>query len=170
MANLIRRSARIPSLVGQCSRVSTLHHQQKRGYADAVNLTFTMASPNKVFFKDEVIKQVNVPTINGVFGILPQHVPTLAVLQPGVVSVVVNDSETKNIFASSGSLTVNPDGSVHILAEEACDVADLDVSEAREAMSKAQHARDAAVEAVDKAEFQIEVDAYEAILKSVETK
>lgn len=30
--------------------------------------------------------------------------------------------------ASSGSLTVNPDGSVHILAEEACDVADLDVS------------------------------------------
>lgn len=52
----------------------------------------------QVFFKDEVIKQVNVPTINGVFGILPQHVPTLAVLQPGVVSVVVNDSETKNIF------------------------------------------------------------------------
>lgn len=52
----------------------------------------------QVFFKDETIKQVNVPTINGVFGILPQHVPTLAVLQPGVVSVVVNDSETKNIF------------------------------------------------------------------------
>lgn len=51
-----------------------------------------------MFFKDETIKQVNVPTINGVFGILPQHVPTLAVLQPGVVSVVVNDSETKNIF------------------------------------------------------------------------
>ena len=44
------------------------------------------------------------------------------------------------------------------------------LQEAREAMSKAQHARDAAVEAVDKAEFQIEVDAYEAILKSVETK
>lgn len=37
-------------------------------------------------------------------------------------------------------------------------------------MTKAQHARDAAVEATDKAEFQIEVDAYEAILKSVETK
>lgn len=51
-----------------------------------------------MFFKDETIRQVNVPTINGVFGILPQHVPTLAVLQPGVVSVVVNDSETKNIF------------------------------------------------------------------------
>lgn len=37
-------------------------------------------------------------------------------------------------------------------------------------MTKAQHARDAAVEATDKAMFQIEVDAYEAILKSVETK
>lgn len=170
MANLIRRSARIPSLIGQCSRVSSLQHQQLRGYAEAVSISFSMASPNKVFFKDENIRQVNVPTINGVFGILPQHVPTLAVLQPGVVSVVVNDSETKNIFASSGSLTVNPDGSVHILAEEACELSDLDVNEAREGMTKAQHARDAAVEATDKAMFQIEVDTYEAILKSVETK
>lgn len=30
--------------------------------------------------------------------------------------------------ASSGSLTVNPDGSVHILAEEACELSDLDVN------------------------------------------
>ncbi|XP_061181119.1 ATP synthase subunit delta, mitochondrial-like [Saccostrea echinata] len=170
MASLIRRSARIPSLIGQCCRVSTLQNQQKRGYADASSLTFTMASPNKVFFKDEAVRQVNVPTTNGVFGILPQHVPTLAVLQPGVVTVVVNDSDTRNIFASSGSLTVNPDGSVHVLAEEACELSDLDPSEARDAMHKAQTARDAAVEAVDKAEFQIEVDAYEAILKSAESK
>jgi hypothetical protein len=30
--------------------------------------------------------------------------------------------------ASSGSLTVNPDGTVHILAEEACELSDLDPS------------------------------------------
>ena len=34
------------------------------------------------------MKQVDVPTTTGVFGILPNHVPTMQTLKAGVVSVV----------------------------------------------------------------------------------
>ena len=58
------------------------------------------------------------PSLSGSFGILPNHVPALAVLSPGVVTVY-EDEGAKKFFVSSGSITVNEDSSVQILAEEA---------------------------------------------------
>jgi len=60
-----------------------------------------------------------VPSLSGNFGILVQHVPTLAVLKPGVVAVHEDDGNVNKYFVSSGSVTVNEDSSVQILAEEA---------------------------------------------------
>ena len=45
--------------------------------------------------------------------------PTLAVLKPGVVVVEEEDATVNKYFVSSGSVTVNSDSSVQILAEEA---------------------------------------------------
>ena len=59
------------------------------------------------------------PSFSGAFGILPNHVPALAVLSPGVVTVYEDEGATKKFFVSSGSITVNEDSSVQILAEEA---------------------------------------------------
>lgn len=44
------------------------------------------------------------PSFSGSFGILPNHVPTLAVLRPGVVTVYEDDSTSKKIFVSSGTV------------------------------------------------------------------
>jgi len=44
------------------------------------------------------VKQVDVPSFSGSFGILPNHVPTLAVLKPGVVSVIEEDGTQKKYF------------------------------------------------------------------------
>ena len=63
--------------------------------------------------------QVDVPSFSGNFGILPNHVPALAVLSPGVVTVYEDDGGAKKFFVSSGSITINEDASVQILAEEA---------------------------------------------------
>jgi F-type H+-transporting ATPase subunit delta len=54
---------------------------------------------------------VDVPSFSGAFGILPNHVPTLAVLKPGVLSVIESDNSVKKYFVSSGSITVNEDSS-----------------------------------------------------------
>lgn len=68
----------------------------------------------QVFYDQAVIRQVDVPSFSGAFGILPKHVPTLAVLKPGVVTVYEEDGSTKKIFVSSGTVTINEDNSVQV--------------------------------------------------------
>jgi len=69
---------------------------------------------HQVFYDQAVIRQVDVPSFSGSFGILPKHVPTLAVLKPGVVTVYEEDGSTKKIFVSSGTVTINEDSSVQV--------------------------------------------------------
>lgn len=59
-------------------------------------------------------------------------------LRPGVVQVTEVDGKLTKYFVSSGSVTVNDDSSVQVLAEEAHPVEDIDVSEARQLLSKYQ--------------------------------
>lgn len=61
-----------------------------------------------------------------------------AVLKPGVVQVVENDGKTLKFFVSSGSVTVNEDSSVQVLAEEAHNIEDIDANEARQLLAKYQ--------------------------------
>lgn len=57
-------------------------------------MTFTFASAGEVFYNAvKTVKQVDVPSLSGSFGILAQHVPTLAVLKPGVVTVHEQDGK-----------------------------------------------------------------------------
>jgi F-type H+-transporting ATPase subunit delta len=61
-----------------------------------------------------------------------------AALKPGVVQVTENDGTTKKIFVSSGTITVNEDASVQVLAEEAHPVENLDAAACRELFASAQ--------------------------------
>ena len=81
-----------------------------------------------MYYNSSVVKQIDVPSMSGAFGILPSHVPTMAALAPGVVSVYEADGSITKYFVSSGTVTVNGDSSVQLLAEEACLVSDIDVS------------------------------------------
>jgi len=77
--------------------------------------TFNILSlGHQVFYDQAIIRQVDVPSFSGSFGILPKHVPTLAVLKPGVVTVYEEDGSTKKIFVSSGTVTINEDSSVQV--------------------------------------------------------
>lgn len=68
----------------------------------------------QVFYEGSEVKQVDVPSFSGSFGILPKHVPTLAILKPGVVTVFENEGTKKEIFVSSGTVTINDDSSVQV--------------------------------------------------------
>ncbi|CAM2113146.1 unnamed protein product [Caretta caretta] len=76
-------------------------------------MSFTFASPTQVFYNGATVKQVDI----------------LAnlVLKPRVVTVFAEDSTVTKYFVSSGSITVNADSSVQLLAEEmtALDMLDL---------------------------------------------
>uniref|UniRef100_A0A4W5KCC4 ATP synthase F(1) complex subunit delta, mitochondrial n=1 Tax=Hucho hucho TaxID=62062 RepID=A0A4W5KCC4_9TELE len=146
--------------------------RQARCYADApsgsAQMSFTFASPTQVYFKEASVKQVDVPTLTGAFGILPAHVPTLQVLRPGVVTVFNDDGSATKFFVSSGSITVNADSSVQLLAEEAFPLDQLDVAAAKANLEKAQSEMVSASDEAARAEVQINIDANEAIVKALE--
>lgn len=60
----------------------------------------TVSSP-QVFFQEASVKQVDVPTLTGTFGILAAHVPTLQVLRPGVVTVFSDDGSSVKYFGET---------------------------------------------------------------------
>merc|ERR1711972_533992 len=131
-------------------------------------MAFTFAAPNGVHYDAASVKQVDVPSFSGSFGILPNHVPALAVLSPGVVTVYEEEGAAKKFFVSSGSVTINEDSSVQILAEEAHPVEDLDAAACREVLSKAQADLSKAGDDVAKAEAQIAVEVGEALVAAVQ--
>ncbi|KAJ8971104.1 hypothetical protein NQ314_000886 [Rhamnusium bicolor] len=144
----------------------TLNTSVKRGYAD--EMSFTFAAGNQVYYDAKAVKQVDVPSFSGSFGILPAHVPTLAVLKPGVVSVFEDGGKVNKIFVSSGTVTINDDSSVQILAEEAHPVENIDAAAARDLLSKAQSQFSSATTDQAKAEAEIAIEVGEALVKATE--
>merc|ERR1712133_352283 len=136
----------------------------RRNYSE---MPLTFATPNAAFYAGEAVKQIDVPSMSGAFGILPSHVPTMAALSPGVVTVYESDGAINKYFVSSGTVTVNSDATVQVLAEEACILADIDANAAREALASANAAVASAKDEVEKAEALIAVEAADAIVKAV---
>ncbi|CAM4656549.1 hypothetical protein PO909_027314 [Leuciscus waleckii] len=149
--------------------VPALRHA--RCYADVASsaeMSFTFASPTQVFFKEASVKQVDVPTLTGAFGILPAHVPTLQVLRPGIVTVFNDDGSSAKYFVSSGSVTVNADSSVQLLAEEAVPLDNLDIAAAKANLEKAQSELMGVSDEAARAEVLVSIEANEAIIKALE--
>lgn len=116
----------------------------------------TFASPSKSFYKDAKVKQVDVPSYSGDLGILADHVPILAILKPGVVTVYEEDGSTQKIFVAAGSVTMNEDSTLLLLASEAAAVEDLDLAVAQKNFNAAS--------AENTAEAKIKQEVNKAIL------
>ncbi len=147
-------------------------HQQLRFIARtmATEMQFTFSSPGLVFYNQaKNVKQVDVPSLSGSFGILANHVPTLAVLKPGIVTVTENEGAVKKFFVSSGSVAVNEDSSVQVLAEEAFPLDKLDLKAAQEQLAEAQRGLAAAKDDREKAIAQIEIETAEAVVRAIQT-
>jgi F-type H+-transporting ATPase subunit epsilon len=80
-------------------------------------LHFELVSPEKLLFSGEV-NQVDVPGIEGDFGVLAGHAPYVSTLRPGILTVHAAGDEQKIAEVSDKGLTV--------LAELADTVTDFD--------------------------------------------
>lgn len=95
----------------------------------------------------------------GEFGIMRGHIPFLAALVPGVVAVV-SGGDRREFFVPGGFLEASgpaDDYHVIVLADNAEDLSEIDVSEARrrleEAKRRAEHSDDDRAEAQMRAEI-----------------
>lgn len=94
----------------------------------------------------------------------PKHFQSAAVLKPGVVSVYENDGSIKKVFVSCGTVTVNEDSSVQVLAEEAHPVEDLDARAAQDTLAAAQTRLASAKDDKERSEAIIAVEVAELIV------
>ncbi|KAH8863974.1 ATP synthase subunit delta, mitochondrial [Schistosoma japonicum] len=131
-------------------------------------LKLTFASSGQVFYNSVAVRQVDVPTLNGRFGVLPEHVPTVGCLKPGVVAITENDGSMKKYFVSSGIVTVNSDSTMQVLAEEAAALDQLDLQAVKDGVSRAQSELSTANTEVGKTEAQIAIEAFEEMSRALQ--
>jgi F-type H+-transporting ATPase subunit epsilon len=84
---------------------------------------FDLVSPEKIAFSGEV-DQVDVPGLEGDFGVLAGHAPFVAALRPGVLTVTTGSTHQKIIVL--GGLAEVSDKGLTVLADVATSLAELD--------------------------------------------
>ena len=87
------------------------------------NFHFELVSPEKLLVSGEV-EQVDVPGIEGDFGVLAEHAPMVTTLRPGILTVHGAGGEQK-IVVLGGFAEVSADG-LTVLADVAEAVEDID--------------------------------------------
>ena len=84
---------------------------------------FDLVSPEKLAFSGEV-DQVDVPGIDGDFGVLAGHAPVVAAIRPGILTVTSGGTQQKIIVL--GGLAETSDKGLSVLADVATSLEDLD--------------------------------------------
>jgi F-type H+-transporting ATPase subunit epsilon len=84
---------------------------------------FDLVSPEKLAFSGEV-DQVDVPGVEGDFGVLAGHAPVVAAIRPGILVVTAGGTQQKIIVL--GGLAEVSDKGLTVLADVATSLQDLD--------------------------------------------
>jgi F-type H+-transporting ATPase subunit epsilon len=84
---------------------------------------FDLVSPEKLAFSGEV-DQVDVPGVEGDFGVLAGHAPVVAAVRPGILTVMSGGTQQKIIVL--GGLAEVSDKGLTVLADVATSIQDLD--------------------------------------------
>ena len=84
---------------------------------------FELVSPEKIAFSGDV-DQVDVPGVEGDFGVLAGHAPVIATVRPGIMLVTTGDR--KEQFVVLGGLAEVSASGLTVLADVATSVDELD--------------------------------------------
>ena len=123
-----------------------------------------LVSPEKLLFSDEV-DQVDLPGLEGDFGVLAGHTPIVAALRPGIV--VVRTAETRQRFVVLGGLAEFSSEELTILADTASPVEEFDLADLTARIEQMQDnlAKISIDDELDRAIEQL--DHYKAVHKSL---
>jgi F-type H+-transporting ATPase subunit epsilon len=84
---------------------------------------FDLVSPERLDFSGEV-DQVDVPGVEGDFGVLAGHAPVVAVIRPGILTVTTGSTHQRIIVL--GGLAEVSDKGLTVLADVATSIQELD--------------------------------------------
>jgi F-type H+-transporting ATPase subunit epsilon len=93
---------------------------------------FDLVSPERLAFAGEV-DQVDIPGVEGDFGVLAGHAPVVAAIRPGILTVITGATKQK-IIVLGGVAEVSEKG-LTVLADVATSLEELDRAEFAETIS-----------------------------------
>ena len=96
-----------------------------------------VVTPNGRIFESDIAESITLPTESGVITIKEGHVPMMSLIAPGEVVVIEGNGSEHALAISKGSLQINKDNSVNVLADTAERAEEIDVERAEEARKKA---------------------------------
>src|SRR6185369_18033693 len=83
-----------------------------------------LVAPDRLTFSGEV-DQVDVPGLEGDFGVFANHAPTVSLLRPGILIVYAGGAQTRYVVMG-GFVEVSVQGDVTILADTAATMEEFD--------------------------------------------
>ncbi|OIO07585.1 ATP synthase F1 subunit epsilon [Candidatus Falkowbacteria bacterium CG_4_10_14_0_2_um_filter_41_15] len=104
--------------------------------SDKKTIKFEIVTPERIVLKEEAL-QVTIPTQSGEITILPDHIPLVSILSPGVIELKKSTGENEVISVSGGFVEVLKNKIV-ILADTAELAVELDEKRIEEARQKAE--------------------------------
>jgi F-type H+-transporting ATPase subunit epsilon len=96
---------------------------------------FDLVSPERLAFSGEV-DQVDIPGLEGDFGVLAGHAPVVAAMRPGILTVVTGGTKQK-IIVLGGLAEVSARG-LTVLADVATSLEDIDRTQFADAIAEMQ--------------------------------
>jgi F-type H+-transporting ATPase subunit epsilon len=97
---------------------------------------FDLVSPEKLAFSGEV-DQVDIPGVEGDFGVLAGHAPVVAAMRPGILTVIAGASRQK-IIVLGGIAEMSAKG-LTVLADVATSLDELDRAEFADTIADMQN-------------------------------
>lgn len=113
-------------------------------------IKFEIVTPERVVLKQDIL-QISVPTMSGEITILPDHIPLVSILKPGIIEVKRADNVVEIMSVSGGFIEVLKDKIV-ILADTAERAEELDEERIKDAHKRAEDMKKRAKE-VDDVDF-----------------
>lgn len=99
-------------------------------------INLEIVTPERVVSR-QTVRQITVPTTTGEITVLPDHIPLVSVLQPGVIEFKKEDGSQEVMAVSGGFIEVLKD-KVVILADTAERAEELDEERIKTAQDKAE--------------------------------
>mmetsp|Transcript_5394 Transcript_5394/g.14072 ORF Transcript_5394/g.14072 Transcript_5394/m.14072 type:complete len:243 (-) Transcript_5394:134-862(-) len=144
------------------------------GAAVPSKVKFNFYLPHGKPYQNAEVDMVLIPALTGDFGVMPGHVPTVAQLRPGILSVQEEaDKDMKKFFVSSGFAFVHADSTADVCAIEAVSIEDLDAAAVKAGLADYTAKQASATSSGNEQEAaaaQVGVEVYSAMNAALEGK
>mmetsp|Transcript_9547 Transcript_9547/g.23439 ORF Transcript_9547/g.23439 Transcript_9547/m.23439 type:complete len:173 (+) Transcript_9547:116-634(+) len=125
----------------------------------ATSVSLNLSVPYDSIYNGAQVEQVIIPGAEGEYGVSANHVPYVAQMKPGILTVVFDATESEKYFVAGGYAVTHADSVTDVVCVEAVKVDDLDSSAVSANYDAAKSAAAAATPgSQEEAEAQIDME------------